>query len=139
MKSQAQQYLKTMVETCAPVENIIALYEKCLLHLATVRTGIAGGDVSVWSEALHRAMDILCYLEASLDAGHREAEPLQRSYRMILARLGLVSANGSLEDVALAEHWLEGMLAAWREAGHHSHGGRAAGEEGERLEQEGGE
>lgn len=132
MKTHARQYLKTMVETCAPVENIIALYEKSLFYLATVRTGLAAGDPPVWREALHRAMDILCYLEASLDAGHPEAEPLQRCYRVILARLGLVSANGSLADLDLAQHWLEGMLAAWRD-GHHPHGG-----EGKRVEQEGG-
>ncbi|MFZ5774397.1 MAG: flagellar export chaperone FliS [Thermodesulfobacteriota bacterium] len=124
MKSHARQYLRIMVESATPVENVVALCEKCLLHLEAVREGLAAGEVAAWRGALRKAMDILCYLEGSLDDGRPEqAELIGKGYRLILAKLGQVGAQQDLAALAQAEHWLAGMLSVWREAGHRLHGG----------------
>ncbi len=115
MKQPGPQYLKTMVETASPVRNIIALYEKCLLHLSTARKSLAAGDVVAKAESLRKAMDILFYLDNALDDAEPEAaHSLHESYRMILAQLTLANSGNSRKALALAEKWLLGLLEAWQ-------------------------
>ena len=73
-----------MVETASPVRNIVALYEKCLLHLTRARKSLAAG------------------------------QPLHESYQMILAQLSLANSGNSPEALGLAEKWLAGLLEAWQ-------------------------
>lgn len=115
MKQPGSQYLKTMVETGSPVCTIIALYEKCLLHLGSVRESLANGDVSFKAESLRQAMDILFYLDNALDGAEPEvAQPLHGSYQVILAQLSLVNSADSLEALDLSEKWLAALLEAWQ-------------------------
>jgi flagellar biosynthetic protein FliS len=115
MKQPGPQYLKTMVETASPVCNIIALYEKCLLHLTGARQSCVAGDITRKVESLRKAMDILFYLDQALDRAEPEAaRPLHESYQMILAQLSLANSGNSPEALALAEKWLAGLLEAWQ-------------------------
>ncbi|MCX5877094.1 MAG: flagellar protein FliS [Deltaproteobacteria bacterium] len=115
MKQPGPQYLKTMVETASPVRNIIALYEKCLLHLGDARKSLDAGDIAHKVESLRKAMDILFYLDSALDATAPEAaQPLHHSYQMILAQLSLANSENSQESLRMAEKWLAGLLAAWQ-------------------------
>ncbi|MBU1405674.1 MAG: flagellar protein FliS [Proteobacteria bacterium] len=118
MKQPGPQYLKTMVETASPVRNIVALYEKCLLHLAGARKSLTAGEIAGKAESLRKAMDILLYLDNALDAAEPEAaQPLHESYRMILAQLSLANSGNSPEALGLAEKWLTGLLEAWQGVG----------------------
>lgn len=118
MKQPGPQYLKTMVETASPVRNIVALYEKCLLHLTGARKSLAAGEIAGKAESLRKAMDILLYLDNALDAAEPEAaQPLHESYRMILAQLSLANSGNSPEALGLAEKWLTGLLEAWQGVG----------------------
>jgi flagellar biosynthetic protein FliS len=115
MKQPGPQYLKIMVETASPVRNIIALYEKCLVHLGNAREGLVAGDVAAKAESLRKAMDILFYLDSALDASEPEAaQPLHESYQMILAQLSLANSENSRHALGLAEKWLAGLLEAWQ-------------------------
>lgn len=115
MKQPGSQYLKTMVETGSPVCTIIALYEKCLFHLGSVRESLANGDVSFKAESLRQAMDILLYLDNALGGAEPEvAQPLHGSYQVILAQLSLVNSADSLEALDLSEKWLAALLEAWQ-------------------------
>ncbi|MBU4033447.1 MAG: flagellar protein FliS [Proteobacteria bacterium] len=115
MKKPGSEYLKTMVATSGSVSNIIALYEKCLFHLANARESLTAKDVSRKAESLRKAMDILFYLDNVLDPTTPETgESLHNSYQMILAQLSLVNSENSLEALDLAEKWLVGLLEAWQ-------------------------
>lgn len=115
MKQPGPQYLKTMVETASPVRNIIALYEKCLLHLNSARQSCVAGDIARKAESLRKARDILFYLDNALDSAEPEAaQPLHESYQMILAQLSLANSGNSPAALALAEKWLAGLLEAWQ-------------------------
>lgn len=115
MKQPGPQYLKTMVETASPVRTIIALYEKCLIHLGNARESLAAGNVAAKAESLRKAMDILFYLDNALDASVPEAaQPLHESYSMILAQLSLANSENSRQALNLAEKWLAGLLEAWQ-------------------------
>ena len=109
------QYLKTMVETAGPVRTIIALYEKCLVHLESARESFVAGDVAGKAESLRKAMDIVFYLDNVLDASKPEAaQPLRESYQLILVQLSLANSENSQQRLALAEEWLAELLGAWR-------------------------
>ena len=115
MKQPGPQYLKTMVETASPVRNIIVLYEKCLLHLASARQNCVAGDTARKVENLRKARDILFYLDNALDPADQEAaQPLHESYQMILVQLTVANSENSPEALALAEKWLAGLLEAWQ-------------------------
>jgi len=115
MKQPGPQYLKTMVETASPVRNIIALYEKCLLHLESARKSLGAGDIAPKTESLRKAMDILFYLDSALDAAEPEAtQSLHDSYQMILVQLSMANSGNSVEALRLAEKWLTGLLEAWQ-------------------------
>ncbi|MCG2822297.1 MAG: flagellar export chaperone FliS [Desulfurivibrionaceae bacterium] len=115
MKQPGPQYLKTMVETASPVRNIVALYEKCLLHLTSARKSLAAGEIACKAESLRKAMDILFYLDKALDGAEPEAaQPLHASYQMILAQLSVANSENSPEALGLAEKWLAGLLEAWQ-------------------------
>ncbi|HIJ89644.1 MAG: flagellar protein FliS [Desulfobulbaceae bacterium] len=114
-KQPGQQYLKIMVETASPVRNIIALYEKCLSHLRSARKSLAAGEIALKSESLCKAMDILFYLDNTLDSAEpKTAQSLHRSYQVILAQLSLANSGNSLEALGQAEKWLVGLLRAWQ-------------------------
>ena len=128
MKQPGPQYLKTMVETASPVRNIIALYEKCLLHLTSARQNCVAGDIACKAENLRKARDILFYLDNALDPADQEAaQPLHESYQMILVQLTVANSENSPEALALAEKWLAGLLEAWQGvasgAGNHGQAG----------------
>ncbi|MFH1021493.1 MAG: flagellar export chaperone FliS [Pseudomonadota bacterium] len=115
MKQPGPQYLKIMVETASPVDNIIVLYEKCLFHLGSARKGLVAGDIALKAENLRKAMEILFYLDNILDASEPEAaQPLHGSYQMILAQLSRANSENSLETLDLAGKWLGGLLEAWQ-------------------------
>lgn len=114
-KQPGPQYLKTMVETGSPVCTIIALYEKCLIHMGDARESLAAGEIACKAESLRKAMDILFYLDNALDAAEQEAaQPLHDGYQMILSQLSLANSGNALEALSLAEKWLAGLLAAWQ-------------------------
>jgi len=115
MKKPGSEYLKTMVATSGPVGNIIALYEKCLFHLANARESLAAKDISRKAESLRKAMDILFYLDNVLDSTAPETgDSLHNVYRVILAQLSLANSENSTEALDLAEKWLGGLLEAWQ-------------------------
>jgi flagellar protein FliS len=119
MKQPGTQYLKTMVDTASPVRNIIALYEKCLVHLGNARESLVAGDVAAKAESLRKAMDILFYLDNALDASDPDAaHSLHESYRMILVQLSLANSKNSRQALGLAEKWLTGLLEAWQGIAH---------------------
>jgi len=109
------QYLKTMVETATPVRNLIALYEKCLFHLKRAQESLASGDIALKAESLCKAMDILYYLDNTLDVAEPEAsQSLHDSYQMILAQLSLANSENSQQAMKLAEKWLVVLREAWQ-------------------------
>lgn len=115
VKQPGPQYLKTMVETASPERNIIALYERCLFHLASARASLSGGEIAAKAESLRKAMDILFYLDTILDPGEPEAaQLLHESYQTILAQLSRANSGNSREALTLAEKWLSGLLEAWQ-------------------------
>ncbi|MGV1098247.1 flagellar export chaperone FliS [Thiovibrio sp. JS02] len=120
MKHPGEQYLKTMVETGTPVRSVVLLFEKCLFHLAGVRDCLGRGDIAGKAAGLRKAMDIVGYLDNSLDFGTPEAAgPLRESYRLILSRLSRANLQNSLADVQVAEKWLGELHDAWEAIDQH--------------------
>lgn len=117
MNKSIQSYLKTMVETSTPLQNIILLNEKCLLHLANAREAMALADVGAKAEAVRKALDILLFLDNSLDfsGGGEAAAQLHNTYQLFVSQLTLANSRNDAALIAGMEKRLHDLLTAWKE------------------------
>lgn len=100
-----------------------------MFHLKNARENLAAGDISRKADSLRKAMDILFYLDATLDSNEPEAaSPLHDSYQLILHQLSLGNSGNSVEALEIADKWLSGLLEAWQGLGRSSGENKKKGE-----------
>lgn len=115
---QAEQYKKQQIETAAPEEVLIMLYDGAILFLNTAKKGIAEKDVEKSHNQLIKAQNIILEFMNSLDMeiGGEIAINLYRLYEYLHYRL--VQANIK-KDVAMIDEVLDhlrSLKATWEEA-----------------------
>ena len=116
MTSPIASYKKTMAQTASPLENVIALHEKCLVQLNRLRHSIQDGQVSTKAESLHKAVEIITVLDGELDLNQEEiALPLHLLYQAMLAQLTEANLKSTVVNVDHTITWLTELLETWRE------------------------
>jgi flagellar biosynthetic protein FliS len=114
MNQALANYRKTMVNTASPLENVIAVQERCLQHLATLARSIEENtpDKQV---SLQKAMDIIQALDQELNFSQGDIPlHLHTLYECMLAQLAQANLANDPSPVKLCELWLGDLLATWR-------------------------
>ena len=105
------------VDTSTPVERVILLYDKAILHLKEALISLRQGDIPSKVNSIARAERIVQVLNSSLDmeAGGDVARALRDFYETVLTGLFIANKDNDervLENVIMM---LERVKGAWEE------------------------
>ena len=117
MRNNAHQnYFENEVLTADPLKLVVLLYQGALDSIAVARWQ-AGGNISIRSKSIRKALAIVWELNRSLDMNCGSDVSLQLSKLYMYVRGRLVEANQSFADAPLAEaeKLMSTLLEAWRQ------------------------
>ena len=123
------EYQRTHVETAAPAQLVVLLYEGCVRFTQRGRLALESQDYDAARENLFRAQDIVAELMSGLNLEAGEiATNLLRLYEYMYERL--VTANVKREAAAAleVENLVRSLVPAWEEVSRR-HPGRPDGRE----------
>lgn len=116
MNQAIAHYRKMMANTASPLENIIAVQDRCLQHMAALARSIEEKNAADKQVYLQKAMDIIQALDQELDFSYGDIPAnLHTMYECMLAQLAQANLNNDSTPVRLAAGWMGELLASWRE------------------------
>ncbi len=115
---ERQRYKKNNVGTAQPGELVVMLYDGILRFSGEAMAGLEAGDPAAVGYAVHRTLDIIYYLQASLRTDVAEAlvEQLDRTYSLWATALVRANASSSIEAIAKVRAQATDLRDAWAEA-----------------------
>lgn len=97
-----QQYKENSVDTMTPGELLLALYDELVKRLTRAEIALNAGEYGVLEESVDRSVDIIHYLDATLDRSYPISMELARMYEFFcyeLARVRIGRNKVELERV----------------------------------------
>ena len=108
LKKVTKLYQETNLSTMPMVEYVLLLLNECLFHVQQY-------EENELNESISKAQKILFELMALTDRKTAEGERLFTFYTYVNQCLVEVRINKSEEHLKLVQHYLEEMIASWKD------------------------
>ncbi len=118
MKSAAQKYKQTSVQSASKEKILLMLYEGCIRFIKQAIVAIDKKDIADRGMNIGRAFDIINELNNTLnhDVGGDIAANLEQLYMFISEQLTKANASGQKQPLEESLKVLETLYAGWVEA-----------------------
>lgn len=118
MKSAAQKYKQTSVQSASPEKLLLMLYEGAIRFVKQAMIAIDGKDIAGRGMNIGRAFDIINELNNTLnhEVGGEVAANLEQLYMFISEQLTKSNATGQKKPLEDALRILETLHSGWVEA-----------------------
>lgn len=118
MKSAAQKYKQTSVQSATPEKILLMLYEGAIRFTKQAMTAIDNKDIAGRGMNIGRAFDIILELNNTLnhEKGGEIAKNLEQLYMFITEQLTKSNATGQRKPLEDALKILETLYSGWVEA-----------------------
>ncbi len=109
-----QQYKEQSINTMTPGELLLLLYDELVKRSTLASIALEKGDFPVFEAAVERCIDIINYLDDTLDHQYPISRDLSRMYEYFTYQLGRIRIGRNKEELAR----LRPMLAEMRDTFH---------------------
>ena len=109
-----QQYKEQSINTMTPGELLLLLYDELVKRSTLASIALEKGDFPVFEAAVERCIDIINYLDDTLDRQYPISRDLSRMYEYFTYQLGRIRIGRNKEELA----HLRPMLAEMRDTFH---------------------
>jgi len=110
-----QNYQEQSVNTMTPVERIVLLFEKAVLHMNVATTYINSKDPCQAHNHIIKAEDIVLYLRDILDMRYPVSKTLFDYYTYIYEQLTMANINKNKEILEQLIGMMDEVKSAWQE------------------------
>lgn len=109
-----QQYKEQSVNSMTPGELLLLLYDELVKRATLAAMTLEKGDYPVFEAAVDRCVDIINYLDETLDPRYPISQDLSRMYEYFTYQLGRIRIGRNKEELGR----LRPMLAELRDTFH---------------------
>ena len=109
-----QQYKQQSINSMTPGELLLLLYDELVKRSTLASIALDKEDFPLFESAVERCMDIIAYLDETLDHQYPISRDLSRMYEYFTYQLGRIKIGRNKKEL---EH-LRPMLADMRDAFH---------------------
>ena len=109
-----QQYKEQSVNSMTPGELLLLLYDELVKRASLAAMTLEKGDYPVFEAAVDRCVDIINYLDETLDPRYPISQDLSRMYEYFTYQLGRIRIGRNKEELG----HLRPMLAELRDTFH---------------------
>ena len=112
----AQHYKEQMVSTMTQGELLLLLYDELIKRLTQSELALDKQVYPVFEQSVQRAMDIVAYLDATLDRKYPISEELARLYEYFTYELGRAKIGRNKEVLTHVKEKADELRDAFRTA-----------------------
>lgn len=111
-----QQYKEQSVNTMTPSELLLLLYDELVKHLMRCELALQKGDFALLEASADRSMDIIQYLDDTLDRQYPISHDLHRLYDYFGYQLGRVKIGRNKEVLGEIKPMIMDLRESFRTA-----------------------
>ena len=122
-----QQYKQQSVSSMTPGELLLLLYDELVKRATLADIALGRGDFTTFEAAVDRCIDIVNYLDETLDRQYPISQDLSRMYEYFTYQLGRIRIGRNKKELEALKPMLAEMRDAFRVAEKNSAGQLAKG------------
>lgn len=111
-----QHYKEQSVNTMTSGELLLLLYDEMIKRLMRAELALKKSDYDLFEQSVKRTIEIVRYLQETLDPQYAISRELNQMYQFFLYELSRIQASRSPEVIAELRPLVEELRDAFREA-----------------------
>lgn len=116
MQYAYQNYKEQSVNTMTRGEMLILLYDEIIKRLTRAEFAIKNSEMDMFDQSINRSVEIVRYLDATLDKQYEVSKEISRLYEFFLFQLARIAAGRKPELIGEIKELVADLRDTFKEA-----------------------
>lgn len=116
MQYAYQNYKEQSVNTMTRGEMLILLYDEIIKRLTRAEFAIKNSEMDMFDQSINRSVEIVRYLDATLDKEYEVSKEISRLYEFFLFQLARIAAGRKPELIGEIKELVADLRDTFKEA-----------------------